>query len=418
MTPNLFYSLREETMFPEPAYRDLFATYLLGTIRQSVARVEAHEYTVPEGDRVQAWHVLSYALAEEDAWDETKALLLALAPRMELAGFRYDWIPYLEQGAERARACDDEEAVAELGLEIGLLWQRVGRYDDARTWLQEAERTFARRSAPRRRALALNRLADTAQQQGRLHEARRLASAAMSMVAEDAPERAHSLFVLGLVAFDEREWEEAQCKLERAAVIWEEMGADRRAALCLQNLGRVHMARKNYNQAITFFENAATAFKSVGDVDRLTAALINMGIIYYLQKQFGRADEFYELAARDAKRTQNESTLAMLNTNRGLLCLARQQWKEAEMLFHVSIEQRRKLGNEAACLNPIDGLGLALIGQERYREAASLYKEALVELRNLEGERQHKRLHKKLTTHLQQAKSEAQLVEQQSLTFV
>ena len=395
-------------MITKAAYRDLFSSYLLGTIRQSVSRVEAHEYKVPEGDRVQAWHVLSYALAaaaeNEQAWVETKRLLLALAPRMELAGFRYDWIPYLEQGAECARKHGEEEGVAEMGLELGLLWQRVGRYDDARTWLRQAERTFARRSDPRRRALALNRLADTAQQQGRLHEARRLASAAMAMVAEDTPERAHSLFVLGLVAFDERGWEEAQCNFKKALVIWEGIDAERRAALCLQNLGRVYTAWSEYDVAITYFNEAAAIFQALGDLVRLEAVWINLGIAHYSHEQFDQALNCYTLAEKVARQIYDEYGLAMLQNNKGLIRLKTHQWGEAEQIFCTSIRHWRKLGNDSARLNSTDGLGLTLIGKGRYGEAASLYEEALVELRSMEDERRHKRLYNKLTTHLQQAK--------------
>ncbi len=404
-----------------PAYRDLFSTYLLGSLRQSLARVEAHAYTMPEGDRVQAWHVLSYALAEEaegaGAWVETKALLLALAPKMELAGFRHDWMRYLEQGATCARDSGDEEAVAELGLEMGLLWQRLGSYDDARRWLHEAERTFATRNDPPRRALALNRLADTAQQQGRLGEARRLVTKAMKLVAEDTPEHAHGLFVLGSVAFDNHQWEEAQHHFEQALAIWEEMGDARRAALSKQNLGRVYMAREKYDAAISYFEHAVEVFISLDDKVGFLAVQLNLGIAHYLCGRFAKALQSYTLAEEVARRVYNKNELAMLKNNRGLAYMKIQRWTEAKQDFHASISLWHKLGHEAARLNAIDGLGLTLIGQNRYEEAASLCEEALVELERIGGEQQYKRLHEKLTSHLQQAKEGALPVEQHSLAL-
>ena len=72
----------------------LFTNYIIAGVGASLARVRTAEYVVADVDRQQAWHLLSFALKVEEAWPVTRALVVALAPKLELAGCREDWIPY------------------------------------------------------------------------------------------------------------------------------------------------------------------------------------------------------------------------------------------------------------------------------------------------------------------------------------
>lgn len=398
-------------------YNKLFLNYLKGSIGQSLARVRVEKYTVPEAERVQAWHVLSYALEVEAVWAETLELLLALAPRMELAGFRYDWIPYLEGGVARGRALGDEEGVARLGLELGLLWMRMGEYDKARQWLFEAEEVFAHHNDASHRALALNRLADTAQQQGLLDEAHRLATSARELVNEDLPVRAYSIFLLGLIAFDRQHLNQAQSNFEEAARIWRQNDNERLAALSLQNLGRIHMAKEAHTRAIKLFEDAIVIFQSTGDVGRQALVRMNQGISCFLQEDFCQALDYYKLAEKGFKQVHDKLHLAMLNNNYGLLHLVQHQWRDAETFFQSSIAQWSKLDNDDARLNSMDGLGLSLAGQMRYEEASQIFEKALANLHKMKNKERRKNLHEKLISHLQEVNQGAHATEQLSRSF-
>ena len=89
----------------------MFQDYIRAGVQASLARVQAVEHTLPELDRQQAWHLLSFALDLPEVWDETRALLLALAPKMEQAGFRMEWLVYLMEGHRRSQTYADWKPV-------------------------------------------------------------------------------------------------------------------------------------------------------------------------------------------------------------------------------------------------------------------------------------------------------------------
>lgn len=410
-------TLDTKTVTQPTPYNTLFRTYLTGSIQQSMERVQAVKYAIPDADRKQAWHVLSYALEVDALWEETRELLLALAPRMELMGFRFDWMPYLEQGVARGRACGDAHGVARLGLEIGLLWQRVGEYEKSKQWLGQAEAVFARHNDARHRALALNRLGDVAQQQGRLDEARQLATDAQQMVDESMPECAHSFYILGLVNFDQKRLVQAQRDLEKAVKIWTYTQNERPAALSLQNLGRIHMAQQEYGKAVDLLEDAALIFQSTGDVARHAAVRMNQGISWFVQKDFCQALACYRMAEQGFRQIMDKMHLAMINNNYGLLYLVQDQWKEAEPFFRASIAQWEELGNDSARINSMDGLGLSLAGQAQYEDASQIFQTALAGLPKVKQNERRKELREKLLLHLQEAQRGTSAAGQVVLSF-
>lgn len=61
-----------------------------------------------------------------------RALLLTLAPKMEQAGFRQDWLSYLARRLDQAHSLEDRRAEAELNLQVGYLHLRLRQLDQAR----------------------------------------------------------------------------------------------------------------------------------------------------------------------------------------------------------------------------------------------------------------------------------------------
>ena len=80
-------------------YATFFSDVLIDALVDATRRVHDAESRLPEAEREDAWHLLSYAFDQDVAWQETRQLVFALAPRMELAGFREDWINYLQTAA-------------------------------------------------------------------------------------------------------------------------------------------------------------------------------------------------------------------------------------------------------------------------------------------------------------------------------
>ncbi|MCP4289822.1 MAG: hypothetical protein GY792_36285, partial [Gammaproteobacteria bacterium] len=73
---------------PQTDYPALFRAYVVRSMAQ--LRVELSEVgsILSADEQEQALHALSFALKLPEAWPETRALLLAIAPKMEQAGYR------------------------------------------------------------------------------------------------------------------------------------------------------------------------------------------------------------------------------------------------------------------------------------------------------------------------------------------
>lgn len=114
-------------------YTDIFTSYILNGASQALAQVQQSAGQIPEDVRAQAWHLLDYALGVDPAWPQVRELLLALSPKMEMAGYRDEWLPFLQAGIERSIAQADRAVEARLELAVGQLLRLENRYNEAKT---------------------------------------------------------------------------------------------------------------------------------------------------------------------------------------------------------------------------------------------------------------------------------------------
>ena len=106
-----------------------FQHYLARNLRYLTQLVASAEPLPDEALRVQAMHSLSYAFGLPDLWPVTRQLLLTLAPKMEQAGHRSDWLVYLAQATQVSEQQQDWETAAECYLQRGLLHRLLTGYN-------------------------------------------------------------------------------------------------------------------------------------------------------------------------------------------------------------------------------------------------------------------------------------------------
>ena len=133
-------------------YPAIFRGYVVRSTQHILSVIRQAGAILPPEDRDQALHTLSYALKLPEAWPDARALLLIMAPKMEQAGFRDEWIPYLQQGADQSQQIGDTEAGAELHLHLGILYQLRSKYKEARTHLEISAKAFEKLDQPRPQA--------------------------------------------------------------------------------------------------------------------------------------------------------------------------------------------------------------------------------------------------------------------------
>lgn len=379
-----------------------FHQYIRAGVQASLARVQA-EHVVPETDRQQAWHILSFALNVPEVWDVTRALLLVLAPKMEQAGFREEWLCYLEQGLRQSQKLGDDITTAELQFEIGLLCRLQSEFGRAQFFLSASvdSATVLRHTYGQRRAY--NELAYLAFLQHRYQEAETYVQQALFLSDEEDAERAMSYRVKGMIEIDHNRWQDAETYHRNALRLFEKYNNRRKIAWSLQNIGYALRGQQKYVDAISYLMQAGTILSELRDIFHWAIVQMNIGIAYMYNMQPNEAQPYYVHAETSFRRLGSKQFQAKVNINFGLNYLALNDLRQAEQAFALSIELFHQLGDDSERLNAMDGLALVYLAQKQFEKATDLLNQALAELPIIIGKPIYEYLAKSLHGHLEEA---------------
>ncbi len=390
-----------------PATDTLFTTYMIAGVQVSLDRVRATASLVPEADRQQAWHILSFALDVAAAWPVTSELLLALAPKMEQAGFREEWIPYLEKGLHAAQKAGDHLTVAECALQIGTLYRLLSRFAEAQRWTTVSVEHFGSESIRPQsivgQARALNELAWIEHLQHHYESAEQNVAKALSLPTTDERVRADAFRVKGMIQIGQRNWAQAKHFHQQALLLFQQVGDVRKVAWSMQNLGYALKELGSLDDASHYLQQAADILAQLQDYYHL--AIVQMNLANVLVHQ-GQATLAYELllTARQTFATQgNLLNQAHVLTNLGVVLIKRQLFTDAQAMFRAAADLYKNVGDQIWHINALDGLVMALTMNGQYADAVDLVDEAMALLPAIYQSAYYENLREKLTTHRAEA---------------
>lgn len=385
-------------------HRTTFHHYIRAGVQASLARVRSAEHVVPEVDRQQAWHILSFALNVPEVWEVTRVLLLSLAPKMEQAGFREEWIPYLEQGLCCAQNLGDRQVMAQCELQIGLLQRLLSQFTLARCSLQTSLEHFVAIGNSNWQARVLNELAWLEHLQHRYVEATQLVNQALALLDQASPELAMSYRVLGMIAIDQGQWQEAETLHRRALQLFEQQEDQRKIAWSMQNLAYSLRGQGKFEDAITYYQQALALFDKMFDSHTWAMVQMNLGIAYFRYGEAALAEKHHEEAQSIFQKLNDQLNLARNFTNIGLVALALRDHKKAEISFSTSATLFNNLGDKGWSLNAIDGLAMTYLAAEQYELAVRVLESALTMLTDIANTPNYAYLSRSLNEHLQEAR--------------
>jgi tetratricopeptide (TPR) repeat protein len=343
-------------------YPAIFRDYILRTAERNLAQLEVN-HSAPLPLLEQALHILTFVLNVDDAWPLARQLLLVMAPRMEQAGYRDDWIPFVDTAIARSQTLRDPLAEAQLSLHLGYLHQLRGRYEVSIAYLQASADRYAGLGHPQLQAEALSRWAYVARLQRNYAEAERLVTAACQLLSPQDIQLAFCDFVRGAIANDQRDWTGAIAYVRASLAAYQRVGDQRMIALRLGNLGSPLFMNQQYPEAIACYEQAIALFAELPDPVQQAVMQMNLGNVYSVLEQPEQALALYAAALPILRRVRDELHLAMLDTNRGIAHRQCQHWSDAETLFLAAIERWRQLGNARSQANAYDELGVTYLTQ-------------------------------------------------------
>lgn len=393
----------EPTLNP---YQTRFKELLVRSAAVAQQRIADEGADAPISDeaRERAQNVLSYTLKDAGAWRATRDLLLIMSPKMELAGYRHEWLAYLNDGLTQSQQQGDHATVAALQFQCGYLQRLLSNYEQAEALLRASAAHYAVWGDAAGQVRALNQLAYLAWQQHHYEEVTKLAQQTL-LLHPDALERATTLSVLGLVAIDRGEWQAAEQYHKAALEIRMQAAQRRQIAWSLQNLAVAMRGQQKNEIAIQYYEEAIALLNEVHDPANRAIAQMNLGIVYYFREEFDQALHTYRLAEPTFRQLADEFNLGKLLTNQGLIYLARQQWPQAESAFSESAHCFQKLANRSLYLNALDGLGITYLEQEQFDQALAIFETVQAQLPEIVDTPAYPYLSTTIAVQLEQARS-------------
>jgi tetratricopeptide (TPR) repeat protein len=381
--------LRDEVTTPEPNhYRARFVALADRTLQHLLTEIQASGDALPDAEiRERAMYALGQAISQPSLWPTVRQMLTAMAPRMEQAGHRDEWIELLEAALARSQAEADRAGEAILYYHLGTLYRLQARYADANLASTTSAEHYTNLGDTNGRAMAQSRHAYLAWTQRDFERARSLAEDVLSQAAEQ-PEaedaRAYSHLVLGVLGIEFHRWQEAHDQSQSAYLLWNQRGNRRLAATALSNQALALQQMQRYEEAIEIYRQVLELYGAIKDATGWAIAQMNLGILHRRQRSYDAALACYRQAEEIFRRTDSTLLLARIYNNEGKVYCDLGQWQEGETAYLLSIQRWQTLNNVPEQINTLDNLIDLLISQKRYEEAKLRLGEATVLLSHID----------------------------------
>ncbi|MBV7327402.1 tetratricopeptide repeat protein [Chloroflexi bacterium TSY] len=385
---------------------NLFLAHLQRTMEHVLAQMETSATTIPSiQDRNLAQHGLDFALTQPQMWPLARKVVRTLAPKMEQAGHRSEWLPILQQAILMSEDLCDESTAGELHFQVGRLYQYCGEYENAKSSFLCSLTHFQSLGDIRHHGKALGRLAYLAHLQQDNHEAEMLLEQALHLLNEDEIERAGLYNVQGDIAKSRHDWEAALINYDRALALWKNVNDRRMIAWTYHDIGPCYRAMGQISTAIACYEDALAIFAEIHDPVHQALTQMNLGVVYVLNGQPTQALKLFDLAQPVFRSTSDRLNLALLLNNRGMAHQRLAQWKQAEKDHSESAKILRRLGSRLHLVNVLEELGIVQRALGQHQTATTTLTDALNQLELIQDEASTRPLRERIERYLDRLQS-------------
>jgi tetratricopeptide (TPR) repeat protein len=238
-----------------------------------------------------------------------------------------------------SRALGSQERIASGLHNIGIVYYRQGRYEEALTHF--------------RRSLAIKR------EQGNRGRV------------------ANNLISIGIVLERQGQYEKALQRYQESLAIDRELGNQENIADALNAIGTIHRYQGNYEKALAHFREALSTRRELGDRRGIASILTNIGTVYQLQGRYEQALQHYEEALEIDRALQNRRGIASVLNNIGNIHRLQGRYEDALSSLREALSMRRELGNQRGVASALVNLGNVYYDRAQYERALRRYRQAL-----------------------------------------
>jgi|GEM_PF-5183881 len=324
----------------------------------------------------QVLQALHYALTLPEAWEPARDLILCLSVLMNRHGQGIFWESLLARGVVRGSEEKDPVEI-ELRLQLGKLYRLQGRLSEAQDCLQAALDLCELYNLQTHYWAVVNQLGLVARLSARHEEALNYCHQVLVEQNLSSSEYAEALNVMGLVAYDRRQWEEALRCFDEALVRYRSLGDSHEIARVLTNRGMVLQQRSHWDKAEKSYREAIYHFQSVGDRIEIFKPVNNLGNIFLMKQDYKAAILKYQESLPVFQQYNYIVELAQVNNNLGMAYTGLGDWQAAESYFLASIESWKNIRDNYNLANVLDNYGKMLLKAGQLRKAYEVLSEAL-----------------------------------------
>lgn len=384
-------------------YPSLFRQMIVRSTEAALATTDFDAAILGQEDRDRSLNALGLALGLSEAWHTAQQLLLTISPHMRWQGHRDEWLAYLKKGISVAKDQRDPAALAKLYHQLGWLHQQMNLYPQARQQFLLAYELAVQQSDVATQIGALDQLSAMASHNSDFSTARMYVENAFQLTEQDDPRRGFGCSVLGYIALQQGEWDEAISWYSQSVRFHEANGQHRFAAQSEQAIAYVYTSTRQCQKALIHYQRVLNFLANYPSVLDIAMTQMEIGLVYTYMSNYEKAISMYKLCEPVFVNTGNKLSLSHLYNNYGLAYIENGDFEKAEQSFALSIELARDLNMPRLIANAMESQGMMYKKMGMLDQAITIWEQALAVLTVLPEPPQY--LYKLVIRRLEEAKT-------------
>lgn len=324
----------------------------------------------------QILQALSYALALPEAWETARDLMLLVSPYLIRRGYGVEWETFLNKAIMRSPE-ENDSAQIDFLLQLGTLYRLQGRLPEAQDCFQKGLAACGQSNGQKSYWAFVNQLGLVARLSARQEEALTCCQQVVAEPSAPLAERAEALNVMGLVAYDRRQWDTALEYFEQALELYRSLDDAYQIARILNNRGLVFLRNTRWDEAEESYQEAIRYFQGLDNPPERYKAVMNLGNVFLMRKEYQTAISHYQEALGVFRQCHFLVDLAHLYNNLGMAYAGLTDWKVAGDYFRTSVEAWQRLEDAYNLANVLDNFGHMLIKAGQISTAQKVLNQAL-----------------------------------------
>jgi tetratricopeptide (TPR) repeat protein len=181
---------------------------------------------------------------------------------------------------------------------------------------------------------------------------------------------------LGMVAQEQRRFEEAMAFYNKALKIFEDAGDFYSAAGTYHNLGRVAEERRRFDDAIDFYNKALQIYEDAGDFYSAAREYHHLGTVAQEQGRFEEAINFYKTALKIFEDAGDFYSAAKVYHQLGMVAQEQRRLEEAIAFYKTALQIKEDKGDFYSAASDYHNLGRVAEEQGDFDTAVAYFQKA------------------------------------------